>query len=122
MGDEVVEGLGEQLVRGGEILLAMPEEHAGPVVKGSPSSLGHESGLTQTGLTRDEKYLAPLASRGSLASVGNRLHLRFAPDYAESRTNGQTARKRNGGSRASVSAAQRLPHDFDRIHRVGQPP
>ena len=63
VGDVVAEGFGEELVGGGEVLLAVPEQHAGPVVEGGPGRLGHQGGLAQTGLARDEQDLAPFARR-----------------------------------------------------------
>ena len=63
VGDVVAEGLGEELVGGGEVLLAVAEQHAGPVVERGPGRLGHQGGLAQTGLTRDEEDLAAVARR-----------------------------------------------------------
>ena len=54
MGDVVAERLGEELVGGGEVLFAVAEQHAGPVVESRPGRLGHQGGLAQTGLARDE--------------------------------------------------------------------
>ena len=53
VGDVVAERLREELVRRGEILLAMPEQHTGPAVERGPRRLGDQRGLAQTGLTRD---------------------------------------------------------------------
>ena len=48
MGDVVAEGLGEELVRGGQVLLAVAEQHAGALGEGRPGRLGHQGGLAQT--------------------------------------------------------------------------
>ena len=70
VGDVVAERLGEELVGGGEVLLAVPEQHAGPGVEGGPGRLGHERGLAQTGLARDEQDLAAFARGDPLGGVG----------------------------------------------------
>ena len=75
VGDVVAEGFGEELVGGGEVLLAVAEQHTGPGVERGPGRLGHEGGLAQTGLTRDEQHLAPFAARHTLDGVGDRSHL-----------------------------------------------
>ena len=54
VGDVVAERFGEELIRSGEVLFAMPEQHARAAVERGPGRLGDERGLAQTGLTRDE--------------------------------------------------------------------
>ena len=99
VGDVVAEGLGEELVGGGEVLLAVAEQHTGPGVEGGPGRLGHERGLAQTGLARDEEHLAPLARGDALGGVGHGLHLGFASDHTHGGAHGQTAGQRDGRSR-----------------------
>ena len=81
VGDVVPEGLGEELVRGGEVLLAVPEQHTGPCVEGGSGRLGHERGLAQTGFARDEEHLAPFAPGHPLDGVGHGLALGVASDH-----------------------------------------
>ena len=51
VGDVVAERLREQLVRGREILLAMPEQHTRTRLERHTSRLRNQRGLAQTGLT-----------------------------------------------------------------------
>ena len=95
VGDVVPERLGEELVRGGEVLLAVAEQHAGPVVEGGPGRLGHQRGLAETGLARDEHDLASFAAGHALYGIGDRLHLGLPPDHAHP---GRTARRPEAGS------------------------
>ena len=61
--DEIVaERLREELVGRGQVLLAVPEQHAGPVVEGEAGGLGDQGGLALAGLARDEHHL-PSARR-----------------------------------------------------------
>ena len=99
VGDVVPEGLGEELVGGGEVLLAVAEEHTGPGVEGGPGRLGHERGLAQTGLARDEQDLAPFAPGDTLGGVGHGLHLGLASDDTDGGAHGQTTGQWDGGCR-----------------------
>ena len=115
VGDVVAERLGEELVRRGEILFAMPEQHARPAVERSPGRLGDQRGLAQTGLTRDEEHLAALATGDALERVRHRRHLGFPADDTRRGTHAQTARQRHGirrrPRRAAPSAPRRSPPD-----------
>ena len=71
VGDVVAERLGEELVGGGQVLLAVPEQHAGPVVEGGTGRFGHQGGLAQAGLTRDEEDLPPFAGGHPLGASAN---------------------------------------------------
>ena len=71
VGDVVAEGFGEELIGGGEVLLAVAEQHAGPVVEGGPSRLGHQRGLARSGLARDEQDLASFATSDTLGRIGH---------------------------------------------------
>ena len=62
VGDVVAERFGEELVRRGEILFAMPEQHARAVVERGAGRLGDERGLAQPGLARHEQDLAAFAA------------------------------------------------------------
>lgn len=54
VGDVVAECLGEELVGGGEVLLAVAEEDKGTVVERSSGRLGNQCRLPLAGLARDE--------------------------------------------------------------------
>ena len=90
VGDVMPEGLGEKLVGSGEILLAVTEQHAGSCVEGRPSRLGHQRGLAQTSLARDEEHLAPLAPSNPLGGVGHGLHLGVASHNTSGGAHGKT--------------------------------
>ena len=91
MGDVVAERFGEQLVRGGEIFFAMPEQHTGTGVEGSAGCLCNQRGLAETRLARDEKHLAPLASCDAFERIHHRCRLAGATDHASGRTHVQAA-------------------------------
>ena len=76
VGDVVAQGLGEELVGGGQVLLAVAEEDTGPVVVGVLGRLGDQGGLAQPGLPRDEHHLASRTSGDALVGVGDRPRLR----------------------------------------------
>ena len=59
MGDIVAERLGDQLVGGGEVLLAVPEQHEGPLVEGGAGGLRHQGGLAQARFAGDQEDFAP---------------------------------------------------------------
>ena len=90
VGDVVAEGFGKELVGGGEVLLAVTEQHAGTAVEGGPGRVGHQRGLAQTRLARDEQYLAPFALGDALDGIAYRLAISaFTPDHAHGGSNGQ---------------------------------
>ena len=91
VGDVVAERLGEELVGGGEVLLAVAEQHASPAVEGGPRRFGHQGGLAQTGLARDQEHLAPFARRDALGGVGHRLQSRTPGPPPHTGAHSQTA-------------------------------
>ena len=95
VGDVVAEGLGEQLVGGGQILLAVAEQHAGPGVEGRPCRLGHHGRLAQTCLARDEEDLTSPACPNLFHGIGDRRHLGISAHHADRRVHGQTTGERN---------------------------
>ena len=118
VGDVVAERLGEQLIRGGEILLAMPEQHARPAVERGPGRLGDQRGLAQTGLTRDQQHLAALAAGDPLERIQHRRRSRLrGPRHPtpDARPNGPAAARPFG-----VGPLERLPPHLDGLHRIGQ--
>ena len=104
--DVVAEGLGEELVGRGEILLAVPEQHAGPAVEGRPGRLGDQRGLAQPGLARDEQHLAPLARGDPLGRVRHRRRLGLAADHTHP---GRTARRPGNGHRVRSRSHRGAP-------------
>ena len=118
VGDVVPEGLGEQPVGGGQVLVAVTEQHAGPVVEGRPGRLGHQGRLTLAGLAGDEEDLAaqPLATR--LAARSSTPVSVCTADHSDRRAE---ARRAGSGIDARVlGASERLPEHLDGLHRVGQ--
>ena len=104
VGDVVPERFGEELVGGGEVLLAVAEQHTRPGVESGPGRFGHQGGLAQAGLARDEHHLAPLARGHPLGGIGHRLHLGFASDHTHGGAHGQA-----GGSGTTVPASVSVP-------------
>ena len=118
VGDVVAERLGEELVRRGEVLLAVPEQHARPAVERGAGRLGDERGLAQPGLARDEHHLAALAARDALERVRHRRHLGLAADHAHRRAHGQTARQRRPQSSPPPPSGSHT--HLDGLDRIGQ--
>ena len=58
--------------------------------KAASGRLGHERGLAQTGLARDEEDLTPFATGHPLDGVGDGLDLGVASDDAHGGPHGQT--------------------------------
>ena len=117
VGDVVAERLGEELVRGGEILLAVPEQHTRARVERGPRRLGDQRGLAQTGLTRDQQHLASLAAGDALERVRHRRHLGLPADHTHrwgARPTGPATAPR------SCRPAERLPAHLDGLDRIGQ--
>ena len=96
VGDVVTERFGEELVRGGEVLLAVTEEHAGPVVERGPSRLGDQCRLAQAGLAGDEQRPPPLAAATRLTASADGRHLGLPTDHAHGGAHGQAAGQRDG--------------------------
>jgi len=70
VGDVVTEGFGEELIGRGEVLLAVTEQHAGAAVERGAGRFGHQRGLAQTGLTRDQQNLSAFPLRHALGGIG----------------------------------------------------
>ena len=117
VGDVMAERLGEELIRRGEILLAMPEQHARPGVERGAGRLGHQRGLAQTGLTRNEQRLASFATGDTLEGIRHRRHLGFAAHHTHRGAHAQTARQRHA---VRGGPAERLPAHLDRLDRIGE--
>ena len=119
VGDEVAERFGEQLVRGGEVLLAVPEQHTGALVERDPGRLGDQRRLAETGLTRDEQHLPALARGDALERIQHRRQL--GVPARRHRPPGRTARRAGSGTTgpASDSPSGSQQH-LDRLHRIGQ--
>jgi hypothetical protein len=118
MGDVVTEGLSEELIGVGEILLAVSEQHDCPSVEGGASRLGHEGGLAETGLSRDQENFASVALGDAFGCVGHRLHFRVTAHHSHARADSQAARERDGCP--GVDFSQGLPDNLDGLDRVGQ--
>ena len=119
VGDEVTERLGEELVRDGEVLLAVTEQDKGSVLRYRPRRLTHERRLTQAGLTRDEHDLALSVSGHPLGRGGDRRHLVLPPHHPHRWACGQAAREWDGDP--GFASPQRLPKDRDGIDGLGRP-
>ena len=118
VGDVVAERFGEELIRRGEVLFAMPEQHARPAVERGPGRLGDQRGLAQTGLTRDEEHLAAFAPGDTLERIQHRRHLGFPAHDTRRGAHRQTPRQRDDGP--GVGRAERFPQHLDGLHRIGQ--
>ena len=114
VGDVVADGFGEELVGGGQVLLAVAEQNTGPTVEGDPCCIGHERGLAQTGLARDEHHLAPLPRGDALVGIGDRRHLGLASDHAHGGAQGEARGERDG---AGIGPVEGLPDDFHGLQR-----
>ena len=68
----VSERLNEELIRGGEFLLAVAEQDAGTVSNGTPRGLGNEGGLPLSGFTGDQDDLPSFARRDTLCRIRQR--------------------------------------------------
>ena len=79
VGDVVPDGPGEELVGGGQVLLAMPEQHTGAGGEGGTGPLGHERRLSETGLTGHEHHFASLTSGDTFGALGHDFELGVAP-------------------------------------------
>ena len=98
VGDVVPERLGEELVRRGEVLFAMAEQHAGAVVEGGACGGGGDRRLPEPGLARDEEHLTAVAAADALRRVGHDLLL-GRRSRSHPRT-GRTASRSGSGTRA----------------------
>ena len=106
VGDVVPQSLSEELVGGGEVFFAVAEEHTGPVFEGGPGRLGHQRGLADTGLTRDQQDLAALACGDALGRIGDGLQLGFSSDDAD---RGRTTRRPGSGTVAVCRPRRAVP-------------
>ena len=116
VGDEVVQSLGEELVGGGEVLLAVTEEHTSPIVEGGAGRFGHQRGLAQPGLPGDEDISSPRSARHPLR------RRRRLPASRRSRpttpTVGATASQPGRGMVAVSPPPEGLPENLDGLDGV----
>lgn len=96
----------------------MTEEQTCPAIERGPGGLGHQCGLAQTGLARDQEDLAAFACGDALGGVGQGLHLGLSSDDTDGRAHGQTAREWDGG--CGVRPAEGFPQHLNRVDRIGQ--
>ena len=119
VGDEVAERLGEELIGRRQVLFAMPEQHARITVERGPSRLGHERGLAQTGLARDEDHLAAAGAGDTLERIQDRRRLGLAAHDTHRRD--VSPRRPGSGTAARLRRCPgRLPQHLDRLDRIGQ--
>ena len=113
------EGFGEQLVRGGEVFLAVPEQHTGALVERDPGRLGEQRGLAETGLARHQEHLPALTRGDPLERIQRRPPARRRGPTTP--TAGRTARRAGSGTTGPrLVDAERLPQHLDRLDRIGQ--
>ena len=119
VGDVVAERFGEQLVGSGEVLFAMAEQHAGPVVEGGSGRLGHQGASCP-----DPPRPRPAGPRGP-PPAATRLtasvivcHLGLAADHSDCGAHGQATQ--GAGWTVRRVASEGLPNDLDGLDRVGQ--
>ena len=109
--------LGEELVRGGQVLLAVTEENTGTGVECGPGHFGDECRLAQAGFTRDDDHFAGPAARHPFESSGDRFGLGAPPDNADIGCGGEPSWQRYG---SGAHLAYRLPQDLHRFDGFGQ--
>ena len=95
VGDVLAERFGEELIRGGEILFAMPEQHAGPFGERSPRRLGHQRGLAQARLARYKQSLVSFAVSDAFQGSSDRRDLGSPPHDTGRRAHAQATRQRH---------------------------
>ena len=120
----MTEGLSEQLIRGGQVFLAVPEEHDGPVLEGGPGPVGGEGRIALPGLPGNEHHLpSPAACTATgghtFGCRGNEVRLGTAAHHPDLRGEGQTGGK---GDRGRGRRGQGLPEHFGGLHRLGEAP
>ena len=118
MGDVMAERLREELVRGREVFLAMPEQHARARIERGARCLGDQRGLAQARFTRDEQHLASFAVRDALERIRHRRHLDLASDHADRGPYSQTSGQRDAGR--GICRADWLPQQLDRLDGIRQ--
>jgi hypothetical protein len=99
--------------------LAAPEENAGPGFEPPASGLGHQGGLAQAGLARDEDQLTSLARGHPLEGVGQDLGLGVAGDDTCNGHDLEAGRQRHNAGR-HLDLADWLPSDLVGLDRLGQ--
>ena len=120
MGDEVAEGFGEQLVRRGEVFLAVPEQHTGALVErrpGPPPPAMSSCRARPRRVTRSTSRPPPAATR--LNALRTTVSSVLASDDTDRRPHRQACRQRH--DRPDVVDAERLPEHLDGLDRIGQP-
>jgi hypothetical protein len=90
--DVLAKGLGEELIGGGKVLLAMAEQHARSVIERRSCRLGHQGGFAQTGLAGDDQNFTSFAIGHALYRFADGRHLGFPTHHAHRRTQRQSSR------------------------------
>ena len=117
LGHVVAEGLGKELVGGGEVLFTMAEEDACSSVEARSCRFADQRGLSEARLTRDEKDLAAPARGHAFECTGDRRQLDLPANHAGGRARDEAPGEGNG---PGPGIPERLPEHFNGCHRIGQ--
>ena len=117
VGDVVAQRLGEELIGRRQVLFAMPEQHTPIAVERGPGRLGHERGLAEAGLTRDEDHL-PDAAADTLERIQDRRRLGFPAHDTCGGAHAEARRQRD--DRPGCGPLGRVPQDLDGLDGIGQ--
>ncbi len=114
----VAECFGEQLIRPGDVFLAVTEDHIGSVVECPTSSLGDECRLAETGLSRHHDDLPLARGARSVHCRGERGEFVVTSDDADARSQCDAPGKGNPDRRSGFIS--RLPLDAQHVDLVQQ--
>jgi hypothetical protein len=89
LGDVMSDGLGEELIGGGQALFAVPEQDAGPFLGCATRALAQEGGLAETRFSGDEEDLTIFLRRRTLERGGDLVEFGLAADHAEQTLDGR---------------------------------
>ena len=95
----VPERLGEQLVRGAEVLLTVARQDERPVVERPAGHFGHDRALALPGLARHQQHRPSEAGVGALHGRGQRVDLVRAADDADVRSESEPLGEGHAGCR-----------------------
>ncbi len=92
---QVVQRFGEELVGTGQVLLAVTEQHTGPLVERRPCRCAREGRLAYSGLAGQENDLPAAVGRHPFVHVSEDAQLVVATDQANGGTSSKPTRKRD---------------------------
>ena len=117
VGHVVGERLAEELIRGGQVLLAVPEQHARTLIERGLRRSGQQRGLAHAGLSRDQQDLASLTTVDPFIGAGQLSDFVLAADHSH---RGACAQAPGQGHVGADRPVDRLPCHLDGLHRLGK--